>query len=183
MTTGSRPGGWSPGQMFAAQDKIEGLADRATARLVVTNTGDRPVQVGSHFHFFEVNRALEFDRERAYGMRLLVPAGTAVRFEPGQSQEVDLVALGGERVVHGLNALVNGALDDEGVRDTAFDAAPPLRASFHGMHPASVETADLDNNEGILATAMHCVNAIPYVVAAEPGIRTYLDLPLMPGRR
>ncbi len=72
----------------------------------------------------------------------------------------------------------------EGERfEVEFDAAPPLRASFHGMHPASVETADLDNNEGILATAMHCVNAIPYVVAAEPGIRTYLDLPLMPGRR
>lgn len=71
----------------------------------------------------------------------------------------------------------------EGERfEVEFDADPPLRASFHGMHPPSVETADLDRNEGILATAMHCVNAIPYVVDAEPGIRTYLDLPLMPGR-
>ena len=71
----------------------------------------------------------------------------------------------------------------EGERfEVEFDADPPLRASFHGMHPPSVETADLERNEGILATAMHCVNAIPYVVEADPGIRTYLDLPLMPGR-
>jgi hypothetical protein len=71
----------------------------------------------------------------------------------------------------------------EGERfEIEFDADPPLRASFHGMHPPRVETADLDRNEGLLATAMHCVNAVPYVVDAEPGIRTYLDLPLMPGR-
>ena len=87
----------------------------ARARLEVTNRGDRPVQVGSHCHFFEVNRYLSFDRPAAYGMRLNVAAGTAVRFEPGDTREVELVALGGTREVYGLNSLVNGALDDEAV--------------------------------------------------------------------
>jgi len=81
-----------------------------TTRLVVSNTGDRPIQVGSHFHFFEVNTALDFDRAAALGFRLNIPAGTAVRFEPGDTREVDLVALAGQRHVHGLNNLVNGPL-------------------------------------------------------------------------
>ena len=99
-----------PGEYFLKSDPIEANAGRATARLVVANSGDRPIQVGSHCHFFEVNRALQFDRERAYGMRLNIPAGTAVRFEPGDSQEVELVALGGTRTVYGINGLVNGKL-------------------------------------------------------------------------
>jgi urease subunit beta len=78
----------------------------------VANLGDRPIQVGSHFHFFEVNRNLRFDRESAFGMRLDIPAGTAVRFEPGDEKEVELVALGGERVVHGLNRLTEGPTAD-----------------------------------------------------------------------
>ena len=78
--------------------------------------------MGSHFHFFEVNRALEFDRARAYGMKLAIPAGTAVRFEPGQRHLVTLMAFGGERVCHGLNGLVGGALDDETVRTAALAA-------------------------------------------------------------
>ncbi len=85
-------------------------AGRATVKVLVRHTGDRPVQVGSHYHFFEVNKALQFDRQVAYGMRLNIPAGTAVRFEPGDEKEVTLVALGGARAVYGHNGLVNGAL-------------------------------------------------------------------------
>ncbi len=83
-------------------------AGRAVIELLVANTGDRPVQVGSHFHFFEVNRALDFDREAAFGMRLHIPAGTAVRFEPGEEKPVWLVELGGSKLSYGLNALTNG---------------------------------------------------------------------------
>ncbi|HET7480106.1 MAG TPA: urease subunit beta [Rubrobacteraceae bacterium] len=98
-------------------------AGRETNAITVANTGDRPIQVGSHFHFFETNRALKFDRESAYGMRLNIPAGTSVRFEPGDEREVELVAIGGRRVVRGLNGLVEGALDDADVRDAAFRRA------------------------------------------------------------
>jgi urease subunit beta len=83
-------------------------AGRPRATLAIRNTGDRPIQVGSHFHFFEVNRALEFDRERAFGQRLDIPAGTAIRFEPGDEKEVSLVPFGGKRRVHGFNNLVDG---------------------------------------------------------------------------
>jgi urease beta subunit len=93
---------------------------RATATVLVSNTGDRPVQVGSHFHFFEVNKALTFDRAAAYGMRLNIAAGTAVRFEPGEQKEVLLVAFGGLRIVYGHNGRVNGALDDPAVRERAL---------------------------------------------------------------
>ena len=90
---------------------IQANAGRRTAKIVVRHTGDRPVQVGSHFHFFEVNKALEFDRQAAYGMRLNIAAGTAVRFEPGEEKEVTLVDYAGARVVRGHNGLVNGPLD------------------------------------------------------------------------
>ena len=109
-----------PGEYFLEADPIEINAGRTTRRLTVSNRGDRPVQVGSHCHFFEVNRSLAFDRTQAYGMRLNIAAGTAVRFEPGDSREVELVALGGTRTVHGLNALTNGALDDGEVRARAM---------------------------------------------------------------
>lgn len=99
-----------PGEYFLKSEPIEANAGRATSRLTVTNRGDRPIQVGSHCHFFEVNRALSFDREASYGMRLNVPAGTAVRFEPGDTKEIELVALGGTRTVYGINGLVNGKL-------------------------------------------------------------------------
>ncbi|MBX3062748.1 MAG: urease subunit beta, partial [Anaerolineae bacterium] len=95
-------------------------AGRPTATVIVSNTGDRPIQVGSHFHFFEVNRALKFDRAAAYGMRLNIAAGTAVRFEPGEQKEVSLVAFGGARIVYGHNGLVEGALDDPAVREAAM---------------------------------------------------------------
>ena len=111
-----------PGEYLLASEPIEINVGRATRRLEVGNRGDRPVQVGSHCHFFEVNRWLEFDRAAAYGMRLNIPAGTAVRFEPGDTREVELVALGGRREVYGLNGLVNGALDDDAVRQRALEA-------------------------------------------------------------
>lgn len=100
-----------PGELLPEAGEIELNAGRATVTLTVANTGDRPIQVGSHFHFFEVNKALEFDRDRSHGMRLDIPAGTAVRFEPGDERDVTLVALAGSRQVFGLNGLINGALD------------------------------------------------------------------------
>jgi urease subunit beta len=101
---------WVPGQYWLRDEPIEANVGRPTVEIAVANSGDRPIQVGSHFHFFEVNRALIFDRQRAYGMRLNIPPGTATRFEPGQQKTVALVALGGRREVWGLNGLVNGAL-------------------------------------------------------------------------
>ncbi len=100
-----------PGELFIDDGDIELNTGRATVKLKVSNTGDRPIQVGSHFHFYEVNAALEFDRESARGFRLDIPAGTAVRFEPGDEREVNLVALAGSREVYGLNNKVDGALD------------------------------------------------------------------------
>jgi urease subunit beta len=100
-----------PGEMFIEEGEIELNAGRETVTLSVSNTGDRPIQVGSHFHFYEVNSALEFDRDRARGMRLDIPAGTAVRFEPGDDREVTLVPLVGSREVYGFNAKIEGALD------------------------------------------------------------------------
>jgi len=99
-----------PGEYILSDGDIELNAQRRTVRVVVRNTGDRPIQVGSHYHFFEVNRALNFDRKAAYGMRLDIPAGTAIRFEPGDEKEVNLVALAGARRVYGHNGLVNGNL-------------------------------------------------------------------------
>ena len=97
-----------PGEYVLGDGDIVANAGRRTVELTVANTGDRPVQVGSHFHFFEVNRALKFDRAQAFGMRLNVPAGTAVRFEPGDEKSVTLVELAGARRVFGLNALTDG---------------------------------------------------------------------------
>ncbi|HEY0833037.1 MAG TPA: urease subunit beta [Azospirillum sp.] len=99
-----------PGEIITASGEIELNADRPVVTLDVANTGDRPVQVGSHYHFFETNEALSFDRARARGMRLDIPAGTAVRFEPGQTRTVTLVAYAGNRVVHGFNGKINGTL-------------------------------------------------------------------------
>jgi urease beta subunit len=99
-----------PGEYFLKDGAIETNHGRATSRITVTNRGDRPIQVGSHCHFFEVNRALDFNRDAAYGMRLNIPAGTAVRFEPGDTKEIEVVALGGTRTVFGINGLVNGKL-------------------------------------------------------------------------
>jgi urease subunit beta len=99
-----------PGELFVAAGEIELNAGRKTVTLSVANTGDRPIQVGSHYHFFETNPALKFERKKARGMRLDIPAGTAVRFEPGQTREVRLVALAGKRVVYGFRQDVMGKL-------------------------------------------------------------------------
>ena len=121
-----------PGEVRTGEGTVTLNEGRETATVTVANTGDRPVQVGSHFHFFEANAALAFDRAAAFGMRLNVPAGTAVRFEPGDERDVDLVALGGKRVARGMNGLVNGSVDadpaeaverarDAGFRDTGAE--------------------------------------------------------------
>ena len=100
-----------PGEIIFPAAEIELNQGRETLQVVVGNKGDRPIQVGSHFHFYEVNSALEFEREKTKGMRLNIPAGTAVRFEPGDAREVELVALAGSRQVYGFNGLVNGKLE------------------------------------------------------------------------
>ncbi len=105
---------------------IEINKGRSTIKVSVKNTGDRPIQVGSHFHFFETNKALDFDRKMAFGMRLNIPSGTSVRFEPGDEKTVDLVQLGGKRVVKGLNGLVNGSTFAEGAREAALKKAKEM---------------------------------------------------------
>ena len=112
-----------PGELLTADEPVEINADRETTSVTVENTGDRPSQVGSHFHFFECNPALSFDRKAAYGMRLDIPAGTAIRFEPGCEEDVDLVAFGGNRIMRGMGGLVEGPLDDDEVREAAFERA------------------------------------------------------------
>jgi len=102
------------GEIVGADGELILNADRATAELKVTNRGDRPIQVGSHYHFIETNRFLEFDRDAAYGMRLNIPAGTAVRFEPGETKTVGLVAIAGDKVIRGGNALADGLVSDAG---------------------------------------------------------------------
>ncbi|MFN2747244.1 MULTISPECIES: urease subunit beta [Bacillus] len=103
-----------PGQLFLKEKDIICNVGRTASKLTVTNTGDRPVQVGSHFHFYEVNEALQFKREEAFGKRLNIPAGAAVRFEPGDEKEVELVPYAGERRVYGFNNKVDGPLEKEG---------------------------------------------------------------------
>lgn len=110
-----------PGEILWGSDPIQLNAERDIKTISVANAGDRPIQIGSHFHFFEVNRALQFDRPAAYGFRLDIPAGTAVRFEPGDTKQVTLVAVGGDRYVRGLNSLVDGPLDDPEVRQRALE--------------------------------------------------------------
>ena len=100
-----------PGEVVTVGEPIEINVDRPVVQVDVLNTGDRPVQVGSHFHFYEVNSALVFDRLASRGMRLDIPAGTAIRFEPGDEKEVPLVALGGQRVIYGFNQQVEGRLE------------------------------------------------------------------------
>jgi urease subunit gamma/beta len=112
-----------PGRIEAREGRIELNAGRRTIKLTAVNTGDRPIQIGSHFHFFEVNKALEFDRAAAFNMRLDIPAGTAVRFEPGASKEVSLVEFGGRGELTGLNNLTNGMADDPRVREAALARA------------------------------------------------------------
>jgi urease subunit beta len=105
-----------PGEMKIQSGEITLNAGRQTLTLKIANAGDRPIQVGSHYHFYETNAALKFERQKAYGFRLNIPAGTAVRFEPGQERTVELVALGGDRTVYGFNGKVMGKLKKAGVK-------------------------------------------------------------------
>ena len=120
-----------PGEIFTEEGDIELNAGKDTAQVTVTNMADRPIQVGSHFHFFEVNKALDFNRRRAYGMRLDIPAGTAVRFEPGETKRVNLVEIGGTREGFGLNGLVEGRMDDPEVKEKAWKLAE--KKGFKGV--------------------------------------------------
>jgi urease beta subunit len=112
-----------PGEIIFAAGDIDAFKGRQTKDLTVTNMADRPIQVGSHCHFFEVNRGLSFDREQAFGFRLCIPAGTAARFEPGEEKRVTLVALAGKRVIHGINGLTDGSLDDAQTKARAMARA------------------------------------------------------------
>ena len=118
-----------PGEMFIKDGDIELNAGRKTVTLTVTNTGDRPIQVGSHYHFFETNPALKFERKKARGMRLDIAAGTAVRFEPGQTRDVTLVALAGKRIVYGFRQDIMGKLLNE-LRDSGLLELRVRKASF-----------------------------------------------------
>jgi len=120
-----------PGEIIAEDGEIEINAGKESISLTVVNTADRPIQVGSHYHFFEVNKALEFDRKTAFGMRLDIPAGTAVRFEPGESRRVSLIPIGGNRIGMGLNSLTQGSMDDEAVKAAALEKAAQL--GFKGV--------------------------------------------------
>lgn len=120
-----------PGEFLVEDGEITLNEGTEAIELTVANTGDRPIQAGSHFHFFELNKALDFDRKAAYGMRLDIPSGTAVRFEPGEKKTVRLIPIGGERVGYGLNGLVNGKMDDPAVRAAAFEKAKAL--GFKGV--------------------------------------------------
>lgn len=124
-------GAVKPGEILTEEGEIELNAGKDKAQITVTNTADRPIQVGSHFHFFEVNKALEFNRNLAYGMRLDIPAGTAVRFEPGESKRVELVEIGGTRDGYGLNGLVEGSMDEEEIKKKALKKAAEL--GFKGV--------------------------------------------------
>ena len=109
-----------PGEYILAANDIECNVGRDTIIIAVVNTGDRPVQIGSHFHFFEANRQMEFNRSKAFGMRLNIAAGTAVRFEPGEEKDVELVTFGGNRNAFGINNLVNGNTSDETNKENAL---------------------------------------------------------------
>ena len=122
-----------PGEWLLSDEPIEINAGRRTVRLSVRNTGDRPIQVGSHFHFFEVNRALDFDRAAALGMRLDVPSGQSIRFEAGDERDVDLVELGGSRRVIGFNNLVDGGLTSDATVEQALERA--AARGFAGLRP------------------------------------------------
>lgn len=112
-----------PGEYILSGDPVDCNKNYKTIKLTVKNTGDRPCQIGSHTHFFEVNRAMEFPRGEAYGYRLNIPAGTSIRFEPGDSKEVELCELGGKRIVYGFNQLVQAGLDSTHVKNSALQKA------------------------------------------------------------
>lgn len=115
-----------PGEYILSSEPVICNENRKTTKVTVKNTGDRPCQVGSHTHFFEVNKALDFPREKSFGYRLNIPAGTSIRFEPGDSKDVELCELGGKRVCFGFNALTMGSLNSQVIRNSAIEKAKRL---------------------------------------------------------
>jgi urease subunit beta len=113
----------TPGEYILSANPITCNGNKKTITITVNNTGDRPCQIGSHTHFFEVNKALDFPREKAYGFRLNIPAGTSVRFEPGDSKEVELCELGGKRIVYGFNSLTMGGLKSSTIKNASLQKA------------------------------------------------------------
>jgi urease subunit beta/urease subunit gamma/beta len=136
----SRPGEW-----LLSEQPVEINPGRRTVKLKVRNTGDRPIQIGSHYHFFEANRALDFDRPQAMGMHLNIPGGLAVRIEPGDEREVELVEYGGKKHVIGFNGLVNGGLTAHWTVKQALERARALE--FKGMEKLDYEEADIIGRE------------------------------------
>ena len=118
-----------PGEYIPSNESIIANVGKSTTTVSVRNTGDRPIQVGSHTHFFEVNKALEFQRKQSYGCHLNIPAGTSVRFEPGDTKEIELTEFGGKKIVYGFSGLVNGNLDEK--KEEAFKKA--IEKGFKGM--------------------------------------------------
>jgi len=118
-----------PGEYIPSNESIIANVGKSTTTVDVRNTGDRPIQVGSHTHFFEVNKALEFQRKQSYGCHLNIPAGTSVRFEPGDTKEIELTEFGGKKIVYGFSGLVNGNLDEK--KEEAFKKA--IEKGFKGM--------------------------------------------------
>ena len=118
-----------PGEYFLSEDPIIANVGKSVITLDVKNTGDRPIQVGSHAHFFEINKALEFSRKKSYGFHLNIPAGTSIRFEPGDSKKIELTEFSGKRIVYGFSGLVNGSLTEK--KDEAFTKAK--EQGFRGM--------------------------------------------------
>jgi urease beta subunit len=115
-----------PGEIIIKNKEILCNEGKVTKTIIVINNGDRPIQVGSHFHFFEVNKLLNFKREDAFGMRLNIASGTAVRFEPGEEKKVELVELGGKKEVYGLNGLTEGSVEDEKIKELSLKKAKEL---------------------------------------------------------
>ncbi len=118
-----------PGEYIPSNESIIANVGKSTTTVSVRNTGDRPIHVGSHTHFFEVNKALEFQRKQSYGCHLNIPAGTSVRFEPGDTKEIELTEFGGKKIVYGFSGLVNGNLDEK--KEEAFKKA--IEKGFKGM--------------------------------------------------
>ena len=116
-----------PGEYILKKEEIKANVGHRTTSVVVKNEGDRPIQVGSHYHFFETNKLLTFDREKAFGMRLNIPASTAVRFEPGEQKSVVLVEFGGSKEIHGFNGLTNGKYTDQSVKTKAIEKMKKLK--------------------------------------------------------
>ena len=134
----------TPGEYILSANPITCNGNKKTINITVKNTGDRPCQIGSHTHFFEVNKALDFPREKAYGFRLNIPAGTSVRFEPGDSKEVELCELGGKRIVYGFNGLTMGGLKSSIVKNNSLEKARTL--GFRGAQEERKENGSKVNS-------------------------------------